>query len=243
MAVHHSTGMVETPLVFDGEISVPVHDLQLGAALTIPRNAKGLAILAHNGGGGRFSPRNRVLAEDLNASGYATMLLDLLTADEELADRKNARYHYDIPLLADRLTECTQWASADEGLGGLPIMYLAATIAGAVALNAATRVPDSVKALALRSGRPDLAGGCVGQVQAPTLLIVGELDAHLTLLNQNAMNAMRCVRELRIVPEASHLLEEEGALATVATLACEWFDKHISGPVQEPSPTGRGTHN
>ncbi|MEZ5736117.1 MAG: alpha/beta family hydrolase [Novosphingobium sp.] len=195
----------------------------LAAILGIPQGAKGLVIFAHGSGSGRLSPRNNYVAERLREVGLATLLLDLLTPEEEL-DRRNV---FDISLLASRLRLAADWAASHSETAELRPCYFGASTGGGAALRAAADDPR-IAAVVSRGGRPDLAGAdALAQVQAPTLLIVGELDGVVIELNAAAHDAMHCEREMVIVPGAGHLFEEPGTLDQVVDHARQWFLKHL----------------
>lgn len=203
-------------------IIVGAHHLE--GLLGVPAEPKGLVIFAHGSGSGRFSPRNNYVARRLEGAGFATLLLDLLTPEEE-ADRENV---FDIQLLASRLLEATDWAHDHRELSALPIAYFGASTGGGAALVAASVVPSEVSSVVSRGGRPDLAGDALPLVEAPTLLLVGSRDEQVLELNRSAMRRMQCPVELSIVPGASHLFEEPGTLDEVVVRAVQWFDKHLS---------------
>lgn len=199
--------------------------LGLGAFLGVPKNALGLVIFAHGSGSGRMSPRNNYVAQRLRDAGFATLLLDLLTPLEE-RDRANV---FDIDLLASRLRLAVDWAAGNPSTAGLRPAYFGASTGGGAAIRAA--VGDArVAAIASRGGRPDLAGAqALASVEAPTLLIVGSLDGIVIDLNRASAEAMRCVRQLVIVPGAGHLFEEPGTLDQVVKLAISWFTSNFAG--------------
>src|SRR5215471_5177493 len=205
--------------------AVSVGPERLEALLGLPKDAKGLVIFAHGSGSGRLSPRNNEVAEGLRQAGLATLLLDLLTPQEE-RDRANV---FDIPLLASRLITAIDWAQAEAELAGLKIgLFGASTGAGAALLAASERQSD-VEAVVSRGGRPDLAGDeALREVRAPTLLIVGGADTPVITLNRDALNRLRCPKQLAIVPGATHLFEEPGTLAQVTELARDWFLQFLS---------------
>ena len=195
---------------------------QLKALLGIPEDARGLVIFAHGSGSGRLSPRNNYVARELRAAGFATLLADLLTPEEE-RDRRNV---FDIALLASRLTMAADWAAHRAELAGLAPAYFGSSTGAGAALKAAAGDPR-IAAIVSRGGRPDLAGGsALAHVAAPTLLIVGSLDGAVIGLNEAAANAMNCEHALAIVPGAGHLFEEPGTLAQVVDLAIDWFRQH-----------------
>lgn len=202
--------------------------VQLDADVTVPEGSTGVVLFAHGSGSSRFSPRNRFVAEQLNQHGLATVLLDLLTSTEDRTDATDGRMRFDIGLLADRLIAATDQVAAGRPVAGLqaaglPIGLFGASTGAAAALVAAAARPDTVRAVVSRGGRPDLAGPALSQVKAPTLLIVGEHDPLVADLNQRALGVMTAPTELRVVPGASHLFEEPGALEEVAVQAADWF--------------------
>jgi putative phosphoribosyl transferase len=198
----------------------------LAGDLEQPSQPRGIVLFAHGSGSGRHSPRNRAVAAALQRAGFATVLMDLLTPAEERVDRTTAHLRFDIPLLARRLDATTDWLVARREFVGLPVGYFgASTGAGAALIAASTR--RDVSAVVSRGGRPDLAGAALPGVTAPTLLIVGGDDTAVIELNQRALRAMRCVREIAVVPGAGHLFEEPGALEQVMQLAAAWFQRHL----------------
>ncbi len=208
-------------------VSIPVGWIRLEGDLSIPTGAKGAVLFAHGSGSSRRSPRNRFVADLLNEAGLATLLMDLLTEDEQQVDLQTAHLRFDIPLLARRLGEITQWLSEHAEVAGLRIGHFGASTGAAAALVAAAQLPALVKAVVSRGGRPDLAGPALEKVKAPTLLIVGGADQVVLDLNQKAMNLMQCQRALKVVPGAGHLFEEPGALQKVAELAMDWFTETL----------------
>jgi putative phosphoribosyl transferase len=195
----------------------------LPGELALPPDPRGLIIFAHGSGSSRFSPRNRRVAEALNASGYATLLFDLLT-DEEARDRRNI---FDIPLLGARMAEAIDWARHDERVFAAPIGLFGASTGAAAAIHAAVACEDEVSALVSRGGRPDLAENWLGALSAPALFIVGGEDREVLELNRAAQKQCLGPTELKLVPGASHLFEEPGALELVLAAATEWFDRHL----------------
>lgn len=197
---------------------------KLDGLLGIPPVANGLVIFAHGSGSGRLSPRNNQVARNLREADFATLLLDLLTPAEE-RDRANV---FNIGLLATRLLHATQWAQSRDDLAGLPVGYFGASTGAGAALLAAAAAPDHVQAVVSRGGRPDLAGtAALGQVRAPTQLIVGSLDLPVIALNREAMEQLRCPHELVIVPGAGHLFEEPGTLDAVVDHSRRWFTAYL----------------
>jgi putative phosphoribosyl transferase len=206
-------------------IEVRVGPLGLAGLLRLPEGAKGLVLFAHGSGSGRLSPRNNRVAGALADAGLATLLFDLLH-EEEAADRRNV---FDIELLAGRLLLAREWARGRADLAPLPLGYFGASTGAAAALVAAARAPEGVGAVVSRGGRPDMAGDALPLVQAPTLLIVGGADTVVLELNRAALVQLRCAKELAIVPGATHLFEEPGALERVVELAQAWLLKHLAG--------------
>ncbi|MCA1655256.1 MAG: dienelactone hydrolase family protein [Pseudonocardiaceae bacterium] len=199
---------------------------RLDADVTVPDDAAGVVLFAHGSGSSRLSPRNQAVAGELNRRGLATVLMDLLTRDEERVDAVDGRLRFDIGLLADRLVgtiDAIDRPGTEPATAGLPIGLFGASTGGAAALVAAAVRPDAVRAVVSRGGRPDLAGAALAQVSSPTLLIVGEQDPFVADLNRRALHVLGAPSELRVVPGASHLFEEPGALAEVAALAGDWF--------------------
>ena len=198
--------------------------LRLAGDLRLPEPTAGLVIFAHGSGSSRLSPRNRQVAEALNEAGFATLLFDLLTTEEEL-DRANV---FDIGLLAERLLAVTRWSEGEEELRRLPISYFGASTGAAAALRAAAHPGAEIAAVVSRGGRSDLAAGSLEEVASPTLLIVGGADRQVLELNEQAARLLRCEHEVAIVPGATHLFEEPGALERVAELAAAWFSLYGS---------------
>jgi len=206
------------------EIEVPSGALMLKGILGVPEGAKGVVAFAHGSGSGRFSPRNNFVARELQAGGFATLLMDLLSE----AEAQSRRAVFDVDLLASRLLDATDWLKQQPATRDLPIGYFGASTGAAAALEAAARLGPVVGAVVSRGGRPDLAAGCLPQVTAPTLLIVGGLDEPVIALNEMALRLLRAPKQLVIVPGATHLFEEPGALEEVARLARDWFDRYLA---------------
>jgi putative phosphoribosyl transferase len=202
--------------------------VDLDGDLTLPEHPTGLVLFAHGSGSSRHSPRNRAVASSLNQRGLATLLVDLLTADEERVDARTREHRFDIGLLADRLAGIIDWLRGRSETAALPIGLFGASTGAAAALVAAAARPDAVRAVVSRGGRPDLAGPALPAVTAPTLLIVGERDPQVRELNEQARATMRVGTELRIIATATHLFEEPGTLEQVAELAGQWFGEHLS---------------
>jgi dienelactone hydrolase len=211
-------------------VQISAANVQLNGDLSLPADADGIVLFAHGSGSSRHSSRNKYVASELNHAGLATLLFDLLTEQEEDEERYTRHLRFDIPLLAERLVAATDWVTREPRLTNLPLGYFGASTGGGAALVAAATRPTLVRAVVSRGGRPDLAGDSLPYVQAPTLLIVGGNDVPVIEMNQEAMSQMRCEKQLQIVPGATHLFEERGALEEVASLAREWFQKHLSGP-------------
>ncbi len=205
------------------ELEIP--PLELGAFLGLPPKPRGLVVFAHGSGSSRFSPRNGYVARELREAGFATLLFDLLTAEESL-DRARV---FDITLLAERLLAALDWAGQRPELASLPVGLFGASTGAAAALVAAAEEPERVQAVVSRGGRPDLAGPALPRVRAPTLLIVGGEDALVLDLNRSAMRRMAATVELAVVPGAGHLFEEPGALERVVELARDWFERWLAG--------------
>lgn len=211
-------------------VRVIVGPHHLEGLLGVPVGPKGLVIFAHGSGSGRFSPRNNFVARRLEQAGFATLLLDLLSPEEE-ADRRNV---FDIELLASRVVEATRWARRHPQLLELPIGYFGASTGGGAALAAAVMNPEHVSAVVSRGGRPDLAGESLALVRAPTLLLVGSHDEQVLELNRHAMGRMKCTVELCVVPGAGHLFEEHGTLDYVVRQATSWFERFLSTGQPDP---------
>jgi len=207
-------------------VAVSFGDVRLQGLLRVPPDAKGIVLFAHGSGSGRLSPRNNYVAEQLGKAGLATLLFDLLTAEEEELDEQTAELRFDIPLLTERLVAATEWTRRQPALRQFPVGYFGASTGAAAALMAAARVAD-IAAVVSRGGRPDLAGAALPAVRAATLLIVGGNDAQVIVLNRQAQARMSCEVKLEIVPGATHLFEEPGTLEQVAALAAGWFAGHM----------------
>lgn len=217
------------PLGEEHDVQIIAGGRRLSGTLGMPVLAHGLVIFAHGSGSSRFSARNRHVAQVLRNAGIATLLFDLLTAAEEAEDQWTGHLRFDIPLLARRLVDATDWAGAQSSIRELPIGYFGASTGGGAALVAAAGLPRVVRAVVSRGGRPDLAGEALERVEAPTLLIVGGNDAPVIEMNRAAMAHMHAKVELTIVPGATHLFEEPGTLDEVARRARVWFQRYLTG--------------
>jgi dienelactone hydrolase len=209
------------------EVQIQAGRAVLSGDLTIAENAVALVLFAHGSGSSRHSPRNQFVARTLNDAGLATLLFDLLTQEEEAIDIQTREHRFNIDMLAERLVHATKWAKQQEETRDLRTGYFGSSTGGAAALVAAAEIPRDVGAVVSRGGRPDLAGDALPKVQAPTLLIVGGNDDIVIELNEMARDQMRCEVKLEIVPGATHLFEEPGALEEVAKLASDWFVNYI----------------
>ena len=215
------------------EVRVSAGPVTLEGSLGIPNSAGGVVLFAHGSGCGRHSPRNRYVARVLREANLATLLIDLLTEDEEEVDLRTTRLRFDIGLLARRLLGATDWLVQNPDTEQLRIGYFGASTGAGAALVAAAERPDEVGAIVSRGGRPDLAGDALPLVKAPTVLIVGGNDEPVIGMNEEALARMRAVKRLQIVPGASHLFEEPGALEEVARLATVWFARHLGPHTEE----------
>jgi len=208
----------------ENELEVPIDSVVLLGRLSIPDNAKGIVLFAHGSGSSRQSPRNNYVAGVLQKSGFATFLFDLLTREEEAIDMYTRRYRFDIDLLSDRLVLVTDWISKNYNY--LQIGYFGASTGAAAAIISSVKSPG-IRAIVSRGGRPDLAIDYLAELKSPTLLIVGGYDIPVIKLNQTALERIAVEKKLEIVPGATHLFEEQGALEQVARLAADWFLKYL----------------
>jgi putative phosphoribosyl transferase len=209
------------------QVRIVVGDAVLDGDLSVPPNARCLVLFAHGSGSSRHSPRNRYVAEELRREGIGTLLMDLLTPQEEDVDNRTAALRFDLPLLAQRLQIATEWLHRREDMSKFDLGYFGASTGAAAALLAAVKLPKLVHAIVSRGGRPDLAGDALAQVQAPTLLIVGGNDAPVVGMNRDALGRLTTQKQLEIIPGATHLFEEPGALEQVAKLAGSWFARYL----------------
>jgi putative phosphoribosyl transferase len=211
------------------EVRIPSGEARLYGDLALPADFCGVVLFAHGSGSGRHSARNRQVAQRLQQAGIATLLFDLLTPEEEQVDVRTREHRFDIALLTRRMQDATMWAAAQPELARAPIGYFGASTGSAAALIAAARLGDRIAAVVSRGGRPDLAGpAALAAVKAPTLLIVGGADHGVIELNQEAYRRLQCHKGLAVVPGATHLFEERGALEQVAETAASWFTKHMA---------------
>jgi putative phosphoribosyl transferase len=223
-------GLLERARREGGEraVEVPAGPVELAGNLCVPEEAGGVVLFAHGSGSGRHSPRNRHVARVLGEAGLATLLIDLLTPDEEEADRESGHLRFDVGLLARRLAGATHWLRQNPDTRDLPVGYFGASTGAGAALIAAAERPREVGAVVSRGGRPDLAGDTLPLVEAPTLLIVGSDDEPVIRMNEEALGRLRAEKRLEIVPGAGHLFEEPGTLEEVARLAAGWFTRHLA---------------
>ncbi|MBE1485427.1 dienelactone hydrolase family protein [Plantactinospora soyae] len=211
------------------ETTIPTGGVELTGDLVVPAGARGIVLFAHGSGSSRHSPRNRLVADALGRASLATLLVDLLTRDEEAVDDRTGELRFDIGLLTGRLVGIVDWLGSGAPAGPLPIGLFGASTGAAAALAAAASRPDQVHAVVSRGGRPDLAGPDLTRVRASTLLLVGGLDDEVLRLNEQALAALDSPAELRVVPGATHLFAEAGTLEQVAREAAEWFGAHLPG--------------
>jgi dienelactone hydrolase len=209
---------------FEKLVHINADNVHIEGMLELPEYARGIVVFAHGSGSSRHSTRNNYVARILHSGGMGTLLLDLLTQEED-ADYK-ARF--DIPLLTSRLLAATHWLQTEQQTGHLPIAYFGASTGAAAALQAAAALGNNIRAVVSRGGRPDMAGADnLSMVVSPTLLLIGGLDDIVIELNQEAYSQMHCIKHITIIPNATHLFEESGALETVASLASDWFKQYL----------------
>jgi dienelactone hydrolase len=216
-------------------VHVPVGEIEIEGDLTVPEHARGQVIFAHGSGSSRFSPRNRAVAATLQRSGIATLLLDLLTPGEEALDLRTRQYRFDIDLLVERVLAAEAWLADEPATHGLKIGLFGSSTGAAAALIAAAKFPDLCAAVVSRGGRADLAGDYLEEVRAPTLLLVGGHDDVVLDLNREAFARIPAEKRLEVIPGATHLFEEPGALEEVARLAASWFASHLAPAGQQLS--------
>jgi putative phosphoribosyl transferase len=215
----------QAPALYAKDVQIHSGDVMLHGDLTISEASKGIALFAYGSGSSRFSPRNQFVARTIQQAGIGALLFDLLTREEEIIDAHTRHLRFDIGLLSQRLTDATYWINGQ--FDDLSIGYFGSSTGGGAALVAAAELGESVGAVVSRGGRPDLAGDALPHVKSPTLLIVGGLDYPVIEINKRAFAWLRCEKELKIVPGATHLFEEPGALEQVADLAADWFSRHL----------------
>jgi len=207
------------------DVDIPAGGVWLRGDLNVPDRSAGVVLFAHGSGSSRHSPRNQFVAHTIREAGVGTLLFDLLTRDEEAVDIQTAHLRFDMAFLAQRLIGATEWIKRE--LPSLRVGYFGSSTGGGAALVAAAVVGEAIGAVVSRGGRPDLAGPALAQVKSPTLLIVGGLDYPVIEMNEAAVDQLRCEKHMTIVPGATHLFEEPGTLEQVASLAAEWFQRHL----------------
>lgn len=219
-------------------VIISLGSISLRGTLELPAECSGLILFAHGSGSSRFSPRNQFVAQVMHEARLGTLLFDLLTPEEEAIDLQTRHLRFDIPLLARRLVGITGWVKSKPETSRLRLGYFGASTGGAAALIAAAELNDKISAVVSRGGRPDLANESLPLVTAPTLLIVGELDDVVIQLNEKVLQQLRCVKQLQIIPGATHLFEEPGTLEEVAHLAATWFQRFLC-PSPQPLPPNK----
>jgi putative phosphoribosyl transferase len=221
---HTGTGQSRTEQIPSGQIL-------LEGELLVPVGASGVVLFAHGSGSSRHSPRNQFVARTIREAGVGTLLFDLLTQEEETVDIRTRHLRFDIGLLAERLVDATSWIKRGTDTSHLKVGYFGSSTGGGAALVAAAIVGEDIGAVVSRGGRPDLAGDALPKVKSPTLLIVGGLDYPVIRMNEDAYRQLRCEKELKIIPGATHLFEEPGTLEEVARLAADWFQRQLRSAV------------
>jgi putative phosphoribosyl transferase len=235
-AAHGAAASQRVPIGVQRDVTIRVGGGQLAGGLTVPAGARALVLFAHGSGSSRRSPRNLYVASELQRAGLATVLVDLLTPEEERIDALTSHLRFDVSLLASRLVAISDWAGRTSDTRALPIGYFGASTGAAAALTAAAARRNQVDAVVSRGGRPDLARDAIRQVRAPTLLIVGSRDIEVVTRNRRALEMLSCEKRLAVVPGASHLFDEPGALEHVARSATRWFVTHL--PARDRRETG-----
>jgi putative phosphoribosyl transferase len=218
---------VNSALKEKNAVKIPSGKATVNGNLEIPDGASGIVVFAHGSGSSRFSTRNIYVAGLMNKQGIATLLIDLLTAQEESVDEYTGQFRFDVDMLAERLVDSTRWLKQNPATKKLLVGYFGASTGAAAALIAAAKLPEEVNAVVSRGGRPDLAGDHLAKVKAPTLLIVGGDDTVVLELNMQALKLIRVEKKLEVVPGATHLFEEPGTLQEAAAFAIDWFKKHL----------------
>ena len=225
-------GRIPATAAFESEVNIPIDSVDLVGDLVVVEGSQGIVVFAHGSGSSRFSTRNRYVAGRLQLAGLSTLLVDLLTEDEEEIDERTAKLRFDIDMLARRLVGIADWLAKEQRTKDLAIGYFGASTGGGAALVASAHLPDRIAAVVSRGGRPDLAGAALPAVHAPTLLIVGGRDEVVFKLNEVALARLGAVeKKLVVVPGASHLFEEPGRLEEAARLAVTWFTSHLTAEV------------
>ncbi len=233
-----AAGTISDRITLYREVLIDICGATLEGTLALPRGALGLVLFAHGSGSSRHSPRNRFVAQTLQSQGVATLLFDLLTREEESVDQQTGELRFDIPFLAQRLAAATRWVLKIPETRDLNVGYFGASTGAAAALLAAAEFPDLIAAVVSRGGRPDLAADALGSVRAPTLLIVGGHDEPVITFNRRALADLGCSdKKLLVVPGATHLFEEPGALEEVARVAAAWFTAHFQLVEKFPAET------
>lgn len=212
-------------ITYAHDVDIPAGGVWLRGDLNVPDGSEGVVLFAHGSGSSRLSPRNQFVASTIREAGVGTLLFDLLTRDEEAVDIQTTHLRFDIAFLAQRLIGATEWIKRE--LPSLRVGYFGSSTGGGAALVAAAVVGEAIGAVVSRGGRPDLAGPALAQVKSPTLLIVGGLDYPVIEMNEAALDRLHCETQMKIVPGATHLFEEPGTLGQVASLAAEWFQRHL----------------
>jgi dienelactone hydrolase len=220
-------------MAVEREVEVLAGGVRLGGTLAVPDGARGLVIFAHGSGSSRHSPRNRYVAYSLRVAGLGTLLFDLLTEEEEEEDEVTAALRFDIDFLARRLGQVTDWVFAHPELSRMRVGYFGSSTGAAAALVAAADRPEAIASVVSRGGRPDLAGGALERVLAPTLFIVGGADDVVLELNQRALERVRAPKALEVIPGATHLFPERGALERVGEVAADWLTRFLGVPQEQ----------
>jgi putative phosphoribosyl transferase len=237
MAINPRSGFAARPETLghrseEHAVRIPAGRVELDADLVLPALGGGSVIFAHGSGSGRHSPRNRQVARVLNQRGVGTLLLDLLDSAEARVDEMTASYRFNIPLLTERLRAASDWLVRQPGMRDRPLGYFGASTGGAVAMRAAVARANVVAALVLRGARTDLGDVAAPRIRCPTLILVGEYDPEIAMLNRATMALLRCKKRLAVIPRASHLFEEPGSLEAVSRETVDWFTEHLGRSVR-----------